>query len=463
MTDHKMNIPAVPAEGKGGAALPDAGTSGSGKAHRRRFPIWLRWALISLLVVLACIFGYAGVAYSNIHDFQVKIYAGTQPPLPTEYAGVIGATPEPARPTPRPGEPTWTPYPTTAPAPADAAEPTEVLPPGRINILVLGTDKRTELQEDAARSDTLIIISVDPQWKTAGILSVPRDLQVPVPGHGLQKINAAYFYGEYDKLPGGGPTLTVPTVQRFFRVPIQYYVSINFDGFEKVIDELGGIDLYVPQEIDDPQYPGPYNSYIHVHFDAGCQHMNGTQALEYARTRHADSDFGRALRQQQVIKAAREKALQLDMLFRYNDVLNQLGDAVETNIPPDLQWTFAQLAGQIQTSDVYTAQIDANMVREVADTGELQLRQDKAKPMLDWFFGRGAYARLKPGTVLTPIASPTALAAGPLHTGEPARSPVATPTLSGQLGVYDYPSLTPTAAGVRSSVGEAAPPDGKCP
>src|SRR5689334_11393631 len=343
---------------------PGKPTEPTGRLRRRR-PIWLRLALGLFVVALVAVLGYAGTVGYTLWGVSNHIYK----PLPTlpPQTGTQEPLPAGAPNTPRPGEPTWT------PDLAATAEPVEPLPPGRINILVLGTDKRAELGGEAARSDTLILLSVDPKWKTAGILSIPRDLQVTIPGYGLQKINAAYFFGEYNKIPGGGPALAVPTVQKFFNVPIDYYVSVNFAGFQKIVDEVGGIDVYVPQMIDDPEYPGPYNSYIHVHFDAGCQHMDGEEALEYARTRHADSDFGRALRQQQVIKAAREKALQLNMLFRYNDVLSRLGDAIETNIPPDLQWTFAQLAGQISGSDIYTAQIDSAMVREVADTGELQI------------------------------------------------------------------------------------------
>src|SRR5207248_1385149 len=156
-----------------------------------------------------------------------------------------------------------------------------------------------------------------------------------------------------------------------------------------------------------------------VHFNAGCQHMNGEQALEYARTRHADSDFGRSRRQQQVIKAVRERVLQLNMLPQYGALLSQLGDTIQTNIPPDQQWLFTRLAGEIQASNIYSAQIDSTLVREIPGTGNLDLRWDKAKPVLDWFFGRGAYANLKPGTALTPVPTATAVEAGPVRTAEP--------------------------------------------
>ncbi|HET7076303.1 MAG TPA: LCP family protein [Chloroflexia bacterium] len=446
MADDKTK-PMAMARGAVPPHLTPGKPAGSTGRPRRRRPLWLRLVLGVFVVALVAVLGYAGTVGYTLWGVSNHIYK----PLPTLAPETGTAAPQPAAApnTPRPGEPTWT------PDLAATEEPVEPLPPGRINILVLGTDKRAELGSEAARSDTLILLSVDPKWKTAGILSIPRDLQVTVPGYGLQKINAAYFFGEYNKIPGGGPALAVPTVSKFFNVPIDYYVSVNFAGFQKIVDEVGGIDVYVPETIDDPEYPGPYNSYIHVHFDAGCTHMDGEEALEYARTRHADSDFGRARRQQQVIRAVRDKALELNMLPRYPELLNQLGDSVETNIPPDKQLAFAQLASQIKASDIYMAQIDAGMVREVSDTGDLILNRAKAKPMLDWFFGRGKYASLRPGAVLTPTPTPTVKA-----TATPAKRATATPTRSLD-GVPVEPTETLEPTGPIAD-GLQPPPMGQC-
>ncbi|MDQ2809108.1 MAG: LCP family protein [Chloroflexota bacterium] len=389
----------------GGAPQPLAVSAILPTKRTRRIPRPVL-VLVGLLALAGLV--YIGRIVYPIIVFEVGGSVHSVPTLvpATETAeAIIYASPtEPPLPTPLPGEPTWTPRPTSTPDPADA------LPPGRINILLLGTDNRAELGNEASRSDTLIILSLDPKAKTAGILSIPRDLWVPVPGHGLQKINAAYFYGEYEKLPGGGITLALPTVRNFFKVPIDYYAAINFDGFEKVIDEIGGIDVYLPEPLDDDQYPGPYNSTIKIHFNAGCQHLNGTQALQYARTRHADSDFGRARRQQQVIRAVREKALELNMLPNYPSILEQLGNSIETNITLDKQAAFAQLAGEIKQSDIYSAQIDSTLVTEQGADKHLVLDQKKAKPLLDWFFGRGKYAGLRPGATLTPEPTGTATA-----------------------------------------------------
>jgi polyisoprenyl-teichoic acid--peptidoglycan teichoic acid transferase len=432
----------------GGPAAPGAPARArrAASADRGR-PGWRRWVVALLVVLLLSALGFAAALGLTGWGVMTHIYKPLPSPPPEQNAVAPQGAPQP---TPAPGEPTWTAEPTTT---TDAPE--EALPPGRINILVLGTDKRSELGGDAARSDTLILLSVDRDWKTAGILSIPRDLQVSLPGYGLQKINAAYFFGEYNKIPGGGPALAVPTVRKYFNVPIQYYVAINFDGFQKVVDEVGGIDVNVPEPIDDPEYPGPYNSYIHVKFAAGCQHMNGERALQYARTRHADSDFGRARRQQQVIRAVREKALDLNMLPRYSSLLNDLGNAVETNIPPEQQLAFAQLAGQIKSTDIYTAQIDSTMVTQVAGNGNLELRRDKAKPMLDWFFGRGPYAKLRPGTILTPEPTATGAEAS-------ARASKTAPDAVATSAPARAETAGPAQAASPGADSSSAPPEGRC-
>jgi LCP family protein required for cell wall assembly len=397
--DHAQITP--PTGGKPTQPLATGGAMAAPK-RKRRLPRPLKW--IGGLLLLGALLYVGSLAYQFI-KFEIT---QVKPPISnvvsvtqTAEASLSALPTETLPPTPGPGEPTWTPRP---------SETVEAgLPPGRINILLLGTDNRNELgPNEASRSDTLIVVSVDTTQKTAGLLSIPRDLWVNIPGHGMQKINAAYFFGQYDKLPGGGITMAMPVVSGFLKVPIQYYASIDFDGFKKVIDEIGGIDVYIPQPLTDDAYPGPYNSTIKIHFDAGCQHLNGERALQYARTRHADSDFGRIRRQQQVIRAVRDKVTELGMLPRYPQILSDLGNSIETNIPIDQQAAFAQLAGQIQGDDIYSAQIDDTMVKQQGSDDHLVPITSTMKPMLDWFLGRGKYASLRPGTTLTPEPSPTA-------------------------------------------------------
>ena len=326
------------------------------------------------------------------------------PPSPTEepVALVDGLTETP-EPTPGLGTPTHPPRASRSAQATTTPDLTKQLPPGRVNILLLGTDARAVDPTTPSRSDTLILFSVDTVKKTAGILSIPRDLLVTIPGFGVRKVNAAYAIGEFNQLPGGGQALAVQTISRFFSknmggsIPIKYYVTVNFDGFEKVVDTIGGIDINVPEAIDDPQYPTPWFGYEHVHFDAGWQHMDGATALKYARTRHADSDFGRIQRQQQVILAVRQKALGLNMLPQLPSLIDQFAGMVETNMDFNTQMGFAQLAASIKSSDIVTARIGSNLVSTVNDPYKskpgapveaLDLNWDAARPMLDDFFGR---------------------------------------------------------------------------
>jgi LCP family protein required for cell wall assembly len=373
----------------------------------------LRWAAGGLLVALTLMLAYTALLGYTAWSVSQRIYHAL-PPTPTVVAAVEHTAPSMAGPplaapvpTEQPGglDLPAQPFATALPSPTPDAVATAaaLLPSGRFNILVLGTDKRPEEAAEPSRSDTLIVVSVDPAAKRVGVLGIPRDLQVTVPGYGWQKINAAYFLGEAYYLPGGGPGLALPTVSQLLNVPIDYYVTLNFAGFETIIDAAGGVDIDVPAPIDDPAYPGPNYSYMHIHFDAGFQHMDGTQALQYARTRHGDSDFARIGRQQQVIRALRDKIASVNMLPRYPALLNQLGDAVATNIPPDQQFALAQLATQLGPDSLYTAQFDYNTVYPLAGTSNLGLQLGPAHRLMDWFFARGAYAGQPPGFGPAPV------------------------------------------------------------
>jgi polyisoprenyl-teichoic acid--peptidoglycan teichoic acid transferase len=180
----------------------------------------------------------------------------------------------------------------------------------------MGLDKRPDESDESGsyfRTDSMMLISLDPQNNSIGILSIPRDLYVDVPYAGLQRVNAAYVIGELEE-PGGGPTLAKQTVQYNFGMRVNEYVTLDFQTVIEIIDAVGGVDIDVPREITDYNYPTmDYGTEI-FHVDAGRQHMDGTNALKYARTRHASDDIDRANRQQQVLFAVRDKVLTLEML-----------------------------------------------------------------------------------------------------------------------------------------------------
>jgi LCP family protein required for cell wall assembly len=190
----------------------------------------------------------------------------------------------------------------------------------RVTLLVMGLDYRDCESEDnfaecddngASRTDSMMLVTVDPVSKSGGMLSIPRDLWVSIPGFDYGKINTAYFLGEAYKVPGGGPTLAMQTVEALLGVPIQYYAQIDFNAFVRIIDEMGGLDMHIKEEIIvDPLGPGNTRK-----LEPGVQTLDGATVLAYARNRHTEGgDFDRAKRQQEVILAVRQQVLQFNML-----------------------------------------------------------------------------------------------------------------------------------------------------
>ncbi len=224
---------------------------------------------------------------------------------------------------------------------------------GRINILVMGLDRRPREGEAPARTDTLFVLTIDPHRKTAGILGIPRDLWVEIPGKEggtfEERVNAAYVIGTVNNYDGGGPGLAMEVVENTLDIPIHHYVVIDFEGFVEVIDGLGGIDVEVAEEIYDPYYswtelPGDYDPQS---FEPGIQHMDGLTALAYSRIRRSSDDLDRIQRQQRVMFAVMDKALSLNVLGNAVDLWGEYKGAVETDFN-DLQIPgLAALAAQI--------------------------------------------------------------------------------------------------------------------
>lgn len=236
----------------------------------------------------------------------------------------------------------------------------------RVTILVMGLDYRDwESGEGPPRSDTMILLTVDPLTQTGGILSVPRDLWVGIPGmRGYHKINTAIRFGELYNLPGGGPGLAIKTVEGLLGVPINFYAVIDFYAFERFIDELGGVEVDVPEEITvDPIGPG--NTVI---LEPGKQLLDGPVALAYARNRYtADGDFDRSRRQQQVIFAIRDRILKLDMLpslvSKAPVLFKELSDGVQTNMTLEQAVQLAWLGSQIPRENIKNDVIGNKHVR----------------------------------------------------------------------------------------------------
>ena len=246
--------------------------------------------------------------------------------------------------------------------------PDSDLPPAwdgasRITVLIIGLDAR-DVNESAPRSDTMILLTIDPLTKTAGMLSIPRDMWVNIPGFGYSRINTAYSSGEGNKLPGGGPELARKTVEQFIGVPVQYYAQVDFNTFVQFIDRIGGIDIYNDEELRlDPIGPGQKI----ILTCCGIRHLGGIKALAYARHRKGDEgDFGRARRQQKVIIAIRDKVLDPaifpTLISQADELYNEFSSGIRTNMPLDTAIQLAVLAKDIPVSSIEQGRIDTTMV-----------------------------------------------------------------------------------------------------
>jgi polyisoprenyl-teichoic acid--peptidoglycan teichoic acid transferase len=252
---------------------------------------------------------------------------------------------------------------------------------GRVTILLMGIDARDKLQAGASRTDVMTLVTIDPISKTAALLSIPRDLYVSLPGYDeQQRINTAYFWGEQNNLPGGGPDFAEQTITANFGVPLQRYAVIDFEGFKGIVDAVGGVEIDVPQEIVDNEYPTPdYGTEI-LRIPAGRIHMDGDLALKYVRTRHGDSDFGRLQRQQQVLLAIRDKAVSIGSLSRVPEVLNAVSDSVQTDLTLPEILSLAKKWGQIPRENIHSYRIDETMVQPyITPSGGQVLLPDRDK------------------------------------------------------------------------------------
>lgn len=221
-----------------------------------------------------------------------------------------------------------------------------------INILVLGIDTRESGGDQNA--DTIIIARIDLKKKTMNSVSIPRDLLVTIPGHGEGKINGAYGIG-FEEDPDSrvsGVSKVRDTIEYNFGVQIDDYVLIDFQGFTKVVDSVGGIDINVPERIEDDAYPTEDYGIRTLIIETGPQHMDGELALSYARTRHGDSDDQRRERQMLVIQALFGKGKELGTVTRVADLITALSSAAQTSFHLNEQLVLASLALNMKDSNV---------------------------------------------------------------------------------------------------------------
>lgn len=270
------------------------------------------------------------------------------------------------------------------PEPWDGAE--------RITILVMGLDYRDwSAGEGPARTDTMILFTIDPVSKTAGMMSVPRDLWAVIPGFTPNKINTAYYFGELYKVPGGGPALAMRTVEQTIGVPIDYYAQIDFNAFIRFIDLIGGVKIDVPEAIRvDPLGEDT----IPKNIKPGVQTLPGIIALAYARERHAPGgDFARSQRQQQIIIGIRDRILEFDLLpglvAKAPQIYAELSTGINSNLSLNDALRLAVLALQIDKANIQRGVIGEQHIvygRSPDDLAILIPIPDKIRALRDEIF-----------------------------------------------------------------------------
>ncbi len=290
---------------------------------------------------------------------------GTGPP-----AGAPTETPEPPVPpgqlVPRSFPPPHTYGPPHAP-PTPIPNPVQPLafPSDAVNVLLLGSDRRGGR---AYRTDTIIVASIHSQARAAALLSIPRDLYVYLPGYNMQRINAALPLGNNFDYPGGGRAMLSDTILYNLGIPIHYYAQVDMSGFRRVIDHLGGITVhvtcsYTDWRLDSPDLnPEDADNWSLYTVPAGVVRMDGDLTLWYARSRARSSDFDRARRQQEVLRAIHRQALQLNLIPKIPQLYGEMVDAVSTDMSLTDLLRLAPQAARIHPSRIRSRFIGRDQV-----------------------------------------------------------------------------------------------------
>lgn len=295
-------------------------------------------------------------------------------PMPTQDPAI-----EPANPAPGMGGPAASPW--------DGASP--------VTVLVMGLDYGdwSADREGPSRTDTMILMTMDPLTKTAGVLNIPRDLWVNIPGFGYGKINTAYYLGEANQLPEGGPGLAIKTVEQLLGVPINYYAQIDFYAFVRFIDKIGGIVVNVTQEMKiDPIGEG--NTIV---LQPGEHRLYGPEALAYARARYTEGgDFDRSARQREVMLEIRRRIFKPTvfpaLLAEAPQIYNDLSGGIHTNMSFDEAIQLGLVAKDIPLESIRMAAIappDQVLFAKSPDGTQDILKPitDKIRETRDFVFG----------------------------------------------------------------------------
>lgn len=221
-----------------------------------------------------------------------------------------------------------------------------------VNILLIGLDSTSNLK--GQNTDVLIVVSVNKTTKQVSILSIPRDLWVYIPTYGWNRINTAHRRGYSLEYPGTGPALLIDTIEINFGLPIHNWARVDFAGFTKVVDELGGVDLAVACAVNLRFKPPTSEEEQEMVLLPGIYHMDGDTALKYVRTRRDGSDFDRSRRQHQFLKAMWSQFKSPDILARIPGLWTALSGSVKTNLGLDDLLSLARVGIDIKPQQVHS-------------------------------------------------------------------------------------------------------------
>lgn len=313
--------------------------------RRGRLPVWSTYGLMALFVIFVVGLGVFTFTFVRNTVANSPLGAGSEPIFADEPGGEQN------------------------PAIVETIDPDSRWTEGQVTILLMGIDERMN-ETGPWRTDTMILLTINPATSSAGMISIPRDLWVTIPDYNVfDRINTAHFRGDADRYPGyGGPSLAMKTVQNTLGVPVDYFVTVNFNAFLKTIDYLGCIPVEVPETIDDPSYPAYEGTgYDPFYIEAGDHCMDSDTLLKYARTRATfGADFDRATRQQQVIYAIRDHLLSTgefpNLLIQAPQIYTTVSDGVETNLSLQQMVDLARVAVEVPDENICSVVIDGAYV-----------------------------------------------------------------------------------------------------
>lgn len=331
-----------------GPGVTDPVTQAPGWSYRLRLQYLLQSASAAADLDLASV-----DPTNSVPPASVSVPAAAEPPaLPGVPQGIGGAAPATA--------PSGVVARLSGLSPTAFATPVPELNEDLLNVLIAGSDKRPK--SGNWRTDTLVLVSIDKKQRKVGMLSVPRDLWVNIPGHGQGRINTADYLGELDGLPDG--ELMKETVAGNLGVPVHRFIRVNFQAFVTVVDELGGLDLVVDCPLEDYFLGDGVSGPGEVSLQTGVQHVDGATALRYARSRHSTSDFDRSRRQQRVLRAMAARARDKGLLRSAPRLLASVREHVQTDLNLVELLALGVLAARVSDLSVRAGQLDLHQLAD---------------------------------------------------------------------------------------------------